>query len=45
MLEAGDRVPDVLVWPAPMEEARPLADVLGEGLSLLCFYLWDYSPT
>ena len=45
MLEAGDRVPDVQVWAAPREEARPLADVLGAGLSLLCFYVWDWSPT
>ena len=45
MLEAGDAVPDVHVWTAPREDARPLKDVLGRGLSLLCFYLWDWSPT
>ena len=28
MLEAGDRVPDIQVWAAPREEARPLAEVL-----------------
>ena len=45
MLEAGDRVPDVSVWTAPREEPRPLREVLGNGLSLLCFYLYDWSPT
>jgi len=28
VLEAGDRVPDVQVWTAPCEEARPLNEVL-----------------
>ena len=45
MLVPGDPVPDVQVWTAPREEARPLKEVLGAGLSLLCFYLWDWSPT
>jgi len=45
MLEAGARVPDVQVWAAPREEARPLRDVLGEGWTLLCFYVHDWSPT
>lgn len=45
MLVPRDSVPDVLVWTAPREEARRLRDVLGEGLTLLCFYLWDWSPT
>ena len=45
MLEAGDPVPDVLVWTAPGEAARPLAQVLGAGYAFLCFYLWDWSPT
>jgi hypothetical protein len=45
VLEAGDRVPDVQVWTAPREEARPLKQVLGAGYALLCFYLWDWSPT
>jgi hypothetical protein len=45
MLEAGSAVPDVAVWPAPREEAQPLRDVLGDGLALLCFYLYDWSPT
>ena len=38
MLEAGTRVPDVLVWTSPREEAQPLRTVLGTGLTLLCFY-------
>ncbi|MGH3079031.1 MAG: hypothetical protein ACRDPZ_12735 [Gaiellaceae bacterium] len=45
MLSAGDHVPDLQVWTAPREEARPLTHVLGAGYALLCFYLWDWSPT
>jgi hypothetical protein len=45
MLGAGDGVPDVHVWAAPREDARPLQEVLGSGLSLLLFYVWDWSPT
>ncbi len=45
MLGPGDRVPEVEVWAAPREEARPLREVLGAGLTLLSFYLWDWSPT
>jgi hypothetical protein len=45
VLGPGDAVPDVLVWTAPREDARPLRQVLGAGLALLCFYLWDWSPT
>ena len=45
MLGPGDSVPDVHVWTAPREEAKPLRDVLGEELSLLCFYVHDWSPT
>lgn len=45
MLETGASVPDVHVWAAPREEARLLREVLEPGLSLLCFYLWDWSPT
>jgi peroxiredoxin len=44
VLEAGDRVPDVQVWTAPREEARALKEVLGAGLTLLCFYVYDWSP-
>ncbi|MDH4102814.1 MAG: hypothetical protein OEW52_10625 [Thermoleophilia bacterium] len=45
MLQAGDRVPEVEVWAAPREEPQPLNEILGPGLALLCFYLWDWSPT
>ena len=45
MLGPGDRVPDVSVWTAPREDARPLRVVLGAGLALLSFYLFDWSPT
>ena len=44
MLEAGSTVPEVSVWLAPREEARPLLDVLGPGYALLCFYVFDWSP-
>jgi hypothetical protein len=45
MLEAGHRVPDARVWTAPGAEPVQLRDALGDGLTLLCFYLWDWSPT
>jgi hypothetical protein len=45
VLGPGDPVPDVKVWAAVREEARPLPEVLGDGYALLCFYLWDWSPT
>jgi len=41
VLGPGDSVPDVQVWTAPREEARLLRQVLGAGLTLLSFYLWD----
>ena len=44
MLEAGTAVPDVPVWTAIREEAKPLGEVLGDGLTLLCFYVYDWSP-
>ena len=44
MLEAGSAVPDVHVWVAIREEPQPLRDVLGDGLALLCFYVYDWSP-
>jgi hypothetical protein len=45
VLEAGSAVPDVSVWAAIREEPRPLREILGEGLALLCFYVYDWSPT
>jgi len=44
VLEAGASVPDVHVWADIREEAKPLREVLGDGLTLLCFYLHDWSP-
>ena len=44
MLEAGSTVPDVSVWTEPREGATALREVLGPGLSLLCFYVFDWSP-
>jgi hypothetical protein len=45
VLGPGEAVPDVRVWAAPREEPRALRDVLGAGYALLCFYVWDWSPT
>ena len=45
MLAAGDHVPEARVWKAPREGPVPLSEELGEGMVLLCFYLWDWSPT
>lgn len=46
MLGPGDRVPDARVWTAPTEGAQQLRDAIGgPRLALLCFYLWDWSPT
>lgn len=45
MLEVGNRVPDALVWTAPSEEGVQLRDAIaGDGLALLCFYPFDWSP-
>jgi hypothetical protein len=44
VLEVGSPVPDVHVSTAPREEARLLREVLGTGLALLCFYVFDWSP-
>jgi hypothetical protein len=45
VLEAGAAVPDVAVWAAIREEPKPLRELLGDGLTLLCFYVYDWSPT
>jgi hypothetical protein len=45
VLEPGDGVPDVEIWTEPRRSPERLREVLGEGLTLLCFYLWDWSPT
>ena len=44
MLEPGASGPDVQVWADIREEPKPLREVLGDGLTLLCFYLHDWSP-
>ena len=45
MLRAGDRVPDARVWAAPSEGPVELRAVLRDnGLALLCFYRFDWSP-
>jgi hypothetical protein len=45
VLAAGVPVPEVDVWADIREESKPLRELLGEGWSLLCFYLYDWSPT
>jgi len=44
MLGPGDRVPSARVWSTPGEEAVELRDAIaGDGLVLLCFYVFDWS--
>jgi len=45
MLGPGDPVPRAKVWVAPGQDPEDLTNVVGEGLVLLCFYLFDWSPT
>ena len=45
MLAVGSPVPDARAWTAIGVEPTSLRDALGDGLVLLCFYLWDWSPT
>jgi hypothetical protein len=45
MLEPGASVPSARVWRAPREEPVELREAIaGEGLALLCFYVFDWSP-
>jgi hypothetical protein len=45
MLEAGDPIPQARIWTAPREGPLDLAEALaGDGLVLLCFYVFDWSP-
>jgi len=45
MLGPGDRIPDAEVWTSPREGPKRLGDVLRDGSALVCFYLYDWSPT
>jgi hypothetical protein len=45
VLGPGESIPEVHVWASPREEASLLREVLGEGYALLCFYVFDWSPT
>ncbi len=46
MLGAGSKIAATPVWLAPRQEPIGLVDALaGDGLALLCFYPWDWSPT
>jgi hypothetical protein len=45
VIEVGEHVPDATVWLGPREEVR-LSDVWQDGeLTLLLFYLFDWSST
>jgi hypothetical protein len=44
VLQPGDRIPEAQVWGAPREDGTPLVKAIaGEGLVLLCFYVFDWS--
>lgn len=46
MLGRGDRVPAARVWTGPFDEPLPLTEAIaGDGVALLCFYPFDFSPT
>jgi peroxiredoxin len=46
VLLAGAAVPRATVWTGPLDPPVDLADaVAGDGLALLCFYPFDWSPT
>jgi hypothetical protein len=46
MLVTGDKVPEARVWVAPRAEPVQLREALaGHGMPLLCFYLYNWSPT
>jgi peroxiredoxin len=45
MLEPGDAIPEARVWTSPREGPLWLTDVLAGGRALVCFYLFDWSPT
>ncbi len=45
MLGPGEHIPAARVWQAPREDPVDLAIALvGDGLALLCFYVFDWSP-
>ena len=45
MIEIGERAPDATVWLGPREQVQ-LDDVWQDGeLTLLLFYLFDWSST
>jgi hypothetical protein len=45
VLEPGDPIPQARIWTAPREDPLNLEEALaGEGLALLCFYVFDWSP-
>jgi hypothetical protein len=44
MLDAGDRIPEALVWTTPQESAT-IGQIAAGGPILLLFYLFDWSST
>ena len=46
MLQRGDRIPEARVWGGRREVPTMLREVVaGDGMALLCFYPFDWSPT
>jgi peroxiredoxin len=46
MLGPGDLVPQATVWTGALDAPQPIAAAIaGDGLALLCFYPFDWSPT
>jgi peroxiredoxin len=46
VLEPGDKLPQARIWTAPRQDPVDVAEAIaGEGLALLCFYPFDWSPT
>jgi len=43
MLQPGDRIPHAHVWRAPLDGTSLADAIVGDGLVLLCFYVFDWS--
>jgi hypothetical protein len=44
VIEAGEQIPDAVVWTTPQESAS-LREIARDGPMLLLFYLFDWSST
>jgi len=45
VIEPGQRIPSVEIWPAPSTDPVRLDTLAAEGPILLLFYLYDWSTT